>query len=255
MRKLMYVLLLFWAISVNAQNNRQFYLIKLYHFATHTQQKATEDFLQKAWLPAVHKKGIKQVGVFTPVGNDTATKKKIYLFIPLVSLNDVYRLDDALLKDPQYLSAGATYIQAAHDQPAYSRIETFVLRAFSDMPHMAKPVLSGPVEQRIYELRSYEGATEKLYRKKVDMFNQGGEIKLFKQLAFNAVFYGEVLAGSRMPNLMYMTSFDNMDERDKHWKIFFDHPEWKRLSALPEYQHTVSKVDIILLNPTSYSDL
>lgn len=255
MRKFIPVLLLFCTTSLHAQNNRQFYLIKLYHFADAVQQKTTEDFLQKAWLPAVHKKGIKQVGVFTPVGNDTSTKKKIYLFIPLSSLNDVYRLDDELLKDQPYLSAGAAYIQATHDRAAYGRIETFLLRAFSDMPQMGKPVLSGPVEQRVYELRSYEGATEKLYRKKVEMFNQGGEITLFKKLAFNAVFYGEVLAGSRMPNLMYMTSFDNMVERDKHWKTFFDHPEWKRLSALPEYQHTVSKLDIILLNPTSYSDL
>ncbi len=85
------------------------------------------------------------------------------------------------------------------------------------------------------------------------MFNEGGEIKLFKRLSFNAVFYAEVLSGNRMPNLMYMTSFDNMDERNKHWKAFGDDPEWKRLSGLEEYQHTVSKLDIILLHPTSYS--
>ncbi|MFZ6025831.1 MAG: NIPSNAP family protein [Bacteroidota bacterium] len=255
MRKIIYVLFLLSGLNLNAQNNRQFYLIKLYHFDEVAQQKATEDFLQKAWLPAVHKKGIKQVGVFTPVGNDTAVKKKIYLFIPLSSLTDVYRLDDALLKDQQYLSAGAAYLQTAHDKPAYNRIETFLLRAFADMPKMEKPVLSGPVNERVYELRSYEGATEKLYRKKVEMFNEGGEIKLFKSLSFNAVFYAEVLSGSRMPNLMYMTSFNNMNERNKHWKTFSDHPEWKRLSGLPEYQHTVSKLDIILLHPTIYSDL
>jgi len=255
MRNIIYVLFLLSALNLNAQNNRQFYLIKLYHFDEAAQQKATEDFLQKAWLPAVHKKGIKQVGVFTPVGNDTAGKKKVYLFIPLSSLNDVYRLDDELLKDQQFLSAGASYLQTAHDKAAYNRIEICLLRAFTDMPQMGKPVLSGPVNERVYELRSYEGATEKLYRKKVEMFNEGGEVKLFKELSFNAIFYGEVLAGSRMPNLMYMTSFDNMDERNKHWKTFFDHPDWKRLSGLPEYQHTVSKLDIILLHPTSYSDL
>lgn len=255
MRKIIYVLFLLSGLNLNAQNNRQFYLIKLYHFDEVAQQKATEDFLQKAWLPAVHKKGIKQVGVFTPVGNDTAVKKKIYLFIPLSSLTDVYRLDDALLKDQQYLSAGAAYLQTAHDKPAYNRIETFLLKAFADMPKMEKPVLSGPVNERVYELRSYEGAAEKLYRKKVEMFNEGGEIKLFKSLSFNAVFYAEVLSGSRMPNLMYMTSFNNMNERNKHWKTFSDHPEWKRLSGLPEYQHTVSKLDIILLHPTIYSDL
>lgn len=255
MQRIICTVLLLMAVHLNAQDNRQFYLIKLYHFDEPAQQKNTEDFLQKAWLPAIHKLGIKQVGVFTPVGNDTAGKKKLYVLLPLSSLNDVYRLDDALLKDQQYLSAGASYIQATHNQPAYNRMEMFLLRAFTDMPEMEKPVLSGPVTERVYELRSYEGATEKLYRKKVEMFNKGGEIKLFKRLSFNAVFYGEVLTGGRMPNLMYMTSFDNMDERNKHWKNFGDDPEWKRLSALPEYQHTISKLDIILLHPTTYSDL
>ena len=255
MKKVVYFFLLLSAITLNAQNNRQFYLIKLYHFDASEQQKTTEAYLEQAWIPAVHKIGIRQIGVFTPVGNDTAVKKRLYLFIPLSSLNDVYRLEDALLKDQQHLKAGADYIQAAHDKPPYKRIETFLLRAFTDMPGMEKPALHGPVSERIYELRSYEGSTEKKYRKKVEMFNQGGEIKLFKRLSFNAVFYGEVLTGSSMPNLMYMTSFDNMDERNRHWKTFVDDPEWKRLSALPEYQHTVSKLDIILLHPTHYSDL
>ena len=68
-----------------------------------------------------------------------------------------------------------------------------------------------------------------------------GEIALFSKLQFNAVFYAQVLAGSRMPNLMYMTSFNNMTERDEHWKAFGADTDWKRMSSLPEYQNTVSK--------------
>ncbi len=74
------------------------------------------------------------------------------------------------------------------------------------MPVSKKPVLKSSSVEKVYELRSYESATEKLYLNKVDMFNAGGEITLFEQLGFNAVFYGMVLAGSKMPNLMYMTS-------------------------------------------------
>ena len=108
--------------------------------------------------------------------------------------------------------------------------------------------------ERVYELRSYEGGTEKLFRNKVEMFNQGGEIKLFDRLKFNGVFYGEVLSGSRMPNLMYMTSFENIEDRDAHWKTFGQDPEWKKLSGLPQYQKNVSKSDIILMKATDYSD-
>jgi len=57
-----------------------------------------------------------------------------------------------------------------------------------------------------------------------------------------------------MPNLMYMTTFENMDERTKHWDAFKNDTEWKRLSGLPEYQHNVSKADIMLLRVAEYSD-
>ena len=86
------------------------------------------------------------------------------------------------------------------------------------------------------------------------MFNEGGEIDLFKQLNFNAVFYGSVVSGSRMPNLMYMTTFENKTDRDAHWKAFGDSPVWQKLKALPEYQNNVSKNDQIFLYPTLYSD-
>jgi hypothetical protein len=107
----------------------------------------------------------------------------------------------------------------------------------------------------VYELRSYESASEKIFRNKVQMFNAGGEIKLFDRLGFNAIFYSEVLFGPKMPNLMYMTSFANMPAREAHWKAFGADPEWKKLAALPEYQNNVSHIDITFLRPTDYSGL
>lgn len=255
MRNIILVICLLFIVAADAQDKRSFYEIRVYHFNDAAQLQKTAKFLEEAWIPAMHRQGVKHIGAFTPIGNDTALRKKLYLFIPLSSINAIHQLDDALLKDADYLAKGEGYLNAAYDQPTFARMETIVLRAFPDMPKYEKPSLKGNLSERIYELRSYEGATEKLYRKKVEMFNKGGEIPLFKRLGFNAVFYAEVLAGSSMPNLMYMTSFDNIEERNKHWKTFGDDPEWKRLFALPEYQHTVSKLDIILLHPTSYSDL
>jgi hypothetical protein len=52
-----------------------------------------------------------------------------------------------------------------------------------------------------------------------------------------------------------MTSFENMDERDKHWDAFRAAPAWKELSAKEEYKNTVSKAEIYLLTPMEYSDL
>ena len=86
------------------------------------------------------------------------------------------------------------------------------------------------------------------------MFNSGGEITLFDKLEFNAIFYGEVISGSKMPNLMYMTTFSDQESRDAHWKSFFESPEWDTLKNMEQYKNNVSKGDIYFLYPTSYSD-
>ncbi|MDP2336138.1 MAG: NIPSNAP family protein [Bacteroidota bacterium] len=86
------------------------------------------------------------------------------------------------------------------------------------------------------------------------MFNEGGEIKLFNSLNFNTVFSAEVISGSTMPNLMYLTTFADMPAHDTHWGAFRAHPDRKALSALPEYKNTVSNSVKILLHPTDYSD-
>lgn len=219
------------------------------------QVSQVDNFLKTAYLPALHRLGIAKVGVFVNVGIDTSSEKSIYVLIPMHSLEQLNLIEDGLAKDDVFNKDGAAYLNVAFDSPAYTRVETIVLRAFKDMPHFEVPRLKSDTAKRIYELRSYEASSEKLYKKKVQMFNEGGEITLFKKLGFNAVFYAEVLAGSHMPNLMYMTSFDNKSSRDEHWKTFGADPEWKRLSALPEYQHTVSRADVILLNPAIYSEL
>src|SRR5690606_35679776 len=114
---------------------------------------------------------------------------------------------------------------------------------------------STPKKDRIYELRSYEGPTEKYYRKKVEMFNEGGEVDLFDRLDFQALFYAEVLSGNSMPNLMYMTTFSDMKSHDEHWNTFRNHPDWKVMSGLEKYKNTVSGSTIQLLYPADYSDL
>ena len=128
------------------------------------------------------------------------------------------------------------------------------MKAFTDMPKMQPTVLNGERKDRIYELRSYESPSGAYFENKVDMFNAGGEVKLFKKLEFNAVFYGEVISGPKMPNLMYMTTFANQNSRDEHWKKFGSAPEWKQLKSMSKYQNNVSHIDIIFLYPTEYSD-
>ncbi|UJH91223.1 NIPSNAP family protein [Antarcticibacterium sp. 1MA-6-2] len=122
------------------------------------------------------------------------------------------------------------------------------------MPQMKPSTLTSAREKRIYELRSYQAPTEAYLQNKIEMFNEGGEIKLFDELGFNAVFYGEVIVSPHMPNLMYLTTFEDQESRDLHWKNFGDSPVWHKMSALEKYKDNVSHIDINFLYPTEYSD-
>ena len=256
--RLLVTSLLFFAFSCVAYGvppQSEFYELKVYHFKDATQERSIDQFLKDAYLPALHRAGIAKVGVFKPLANDTAADKQVYVLIPFRSLDQFATLPQTLDKDKKFATDGQGYLTAAHDQAPYQRMESILLRAFTEMPQMAAPSLTSAPQERIYELRSYEGPTEKRYQNKVEMFNKGGEVALFKRLGFNAVFYAEVLAGSHMPNLMYMTTFENMAERDKHWKTFGDDPAWVKLKSMPEYQNNVSHADIFLMHPTAYSDI
>ena len=233
---------------------RDYYEIKLYRLSTNDQVKKVDDFLQNAYLPALHRAGIPRVGVFHPIGNDTATDKRIYVFIPVRTLDKVAVVEDLMVNDPELIKAGDAYWNTAYNAVLYNRIETIILKAFPLMTTFNVPNLAGNKTDRVYELRSYEGPTERLYRQKVKMFNEGGEIALFKRLNFNAVFYSEVVAGSHQPNLMYMTSFNNWADREEHWKAFGSSPEWTKLKVMPEYLNSVSKNEQVFLHPAEFSE-
>jgi len=258
MKKIYWIVFLYAAFiggnAVYAQKGREFYQLTVYHFANADQEKSIDGYLKNAYLPALHRNNIKNVGVFKLIANDTAADKRIYVLVPLKKLKQMDEVAMKLLKDNDYLEKGKDYLDASFSNTPYVRMENILLKAFELAPKMSLPKLTGPKAERVFELRSYESGTEKLYRNKVEMFNQGGEVKLFDRLNFNAIFYGEVLSGSRMPNLMYMTSFENRTDRDAHWKTFGSDPEWKTLSSLPQYQKNVSKADILLLHPAEYSD-
>jgi hypothetical protein len=241
--------------AADKQPAKEFYEIKIYHIKTVEQEQLVEGYLQNAYLPAMHRAGISRVGVFKPLANDTAADKLVYVFIPYKTMEQMLSIPKVLANDAGYARAGSSYLNAPYTNPAYARMETIVLSAFRMAPVMQLPKLAGSRSDNIYELRSYESPSEKLYENKVHMFNEGGEVPLFARLGFNAVFYADVISGSHMPNLMYMTSFNNMAVHDEKWKAFGSDPEWKKLSGLPEYQHNVSKADIILMHATTYSDL
>lgn len=237
--------------QMSGNTNREFYELREYVLKNLTQQKVVEDYLQNAAIPALNRLGSNPVGVFTEMKPEGQTR--IYMIIPYKSLDDYIQERDKLSNDANYLQAGNNYLNASPKEPAYERIEKSLLRAFTGMPQLKAPEKN----ERIFELRRYESPNEQAAKKKIEMFNTGGEMDIFRKAGLRAVFFGEMLFGTHMPNLTYMLTYNDMAEHDANWGKFGSDPEWKKLSSIAEYkdENIISKITATFLVPASYSQI
>lgn len=228
----------------------EFYELRVYTLKDAAQQKLVEDYYQHAAIPALNKNGSKNIGVFTEQQPEGQTK--LFVIIPYKSMEDFVSAADKLSNDTTYQQAAA-YLNAKAAEPAYERIESSFLRAFAGMPQLQAPAN----KQRMFELRRYESASETAGKMKIKMFNDIGEIAIFKRVGLTPVFFGETLIGEMRPNLTYMLTFDDMAEHDKNWKTFGEDPEWNRIKAIPGYADAeiVSRITRTFLVPAGFSQI
>lgn len=236
------------------KSTREFYLIQIYHCSSNQQIQRIDTYLQNTYLPYLHQSGIEKVGVFAPIANDTAADKKLYVWIPMRSLNVLDKLDRGIEQLDPFGKNEIIDLENADSSLPYTRIERIVTKSFIYQPRFEKNSSLTKSPDRIYEYRSYESPTENAHLRKVHMFNEGGEVTLFKRLNFNAIFYAKAIVGDRMPNLIYMTSFNNMADRDAHWKAFGASPEWQSISNMPKYAKSVSRNETVLMTARMYAD-
>jgi len=243
------------AISIFAKEQaRDYYLIQVYHCSTAKQIENIDAFLKKTFLPYLHQNGIEKVGVFAPLDNDTATDKRLYVWVPFKNIQKLDELDQKIEAIDPMGTAAIIHLENADGSLPYTRIEKIITRAFKFQPQYVTKSTLTKSSSRVYEYRSYESPTEAMHLKKVHMFNEGGEVTLFASLNFNAIFYSKVIAGSSMPNLIYMTSFNSMEDRNAHWDRFDEAPLWKKISAAPEYINTVNRNETVLMSARDYAD-
>jgi hypothetical protein len=235
------------AATDSGDGKQQYLEFRQYYLNVGSKKNMVGDFLKNVGIPAMNRIGIGPVGVFNAVyGPNSPT---LYVLMVHKSLETVVNSASMLLADDQCRKTD--FIDAPLSEPAYVRMESSLMMAFKGLPQLRVP----EKKSRIFELRTYESHSIKAAKKKIEMFNEGGEIKVFLKTGLQPVFFGETLIGPKMPNLTYMLVFDDMTDRDAKWKVFGDDPEWKKLSGNPEYKDTVSNVTDIILRPTAYSQI
>lgn len=211
------------------------------------------NYLRDAKLPALNRLGIGPIGVFDVLFGPN--EPSVHMLLPHSNLESVTTAMARLGDDSTYLEAGKDVVNATLADPAFLRAERSVMRAFTHLPKLEVPPQQKDNLPRIFELRIYESHSMKAAVKKVEMFNEGGEIAIFKKTGLRPVFFGSTVIGPAMPNLTYMLAFSDMAERDKAWQTFRADPEWKALSGKTEYADTVSNIVDYILRPAPFSQI
>lgn len=211
-------------------------------------QNALHTYLEKALIPAFNKYGVKNVGVFKETGKSEPAK--VYVLIAYPSLEEYGDINMKVKSDSDFKKNSAEWDKMPADKPVFNRYSSSLLVAFDNMPSLKVP----PKEQRIFELRTYEGYNEDATRRKIKMFNEE-EFTIFDRTKLTRVFFGEAIAGPNLPCLTYMITFKDMEERDKNWAAFGADADWKKVSNDPQYANTVSNIRRIFLEPVPYSQV
>ena len=83
-------------LNIEKEQARDYYLIQIYHCSTAKQIENIDLYLKNTFLPYLHKNGIEKVGVFAPLNNDTASDKKLYVWVPFKNIQKLDKLDQYL---------------------------------------------------------------------------------------------------------------------------------------------------------------
>lgn len=216
------------------------------------QSQRLNDYLSKAYMPAVQRAGAGPVGFF---GSLIAANSPFVLgLISYPSLAALESVMEKLAADKEYQKQLADF--DAQPGLSYVRMERSLLRAFETTPTIEVPPTDAKRPPRVFELRVYESNNHTSVRRKMKMFDDG-EIAIFRKTGLLPVFFGETIFGRNMPNLAYMVAFDDLAARERNWRTFGGHPEWQKLRATPGLSdaEVVSNISNAILRPLPFSPI
>jgi hypothetical protein len=241
-----------------APAERQVLELRTYRFASEAKLKILADFVAQAAVPALNRAGVTPVGVFrlfkadNPKLNLEADELKLYVLMQHPDLASALSLPARLEADAVLTPLAKAVLGTPMNDPVYERFEAQLMLGFSECPKIEVPTQAAT---RVLQLRIYESHTGERALRKIEMFNEGGEIALFRRVGVNPVFFGQSIAGTLLPNLTYMVGFESPAALEAAWAAFIKHPEWEKMKADPKYAETVSRITNLILRPLPGSQI
>ena len=241
-------------LALPSNTQAEVYEVRGYILGDDSNEDSVDEYLSHALIPALKRYGIGPVGAFTNAPNDETGSKTIFVIIPHSDPSVMLQNREVIQSDQQYQGDAAAFFAHSNRDKSYQRISSEFLIAMQCWPKVKVPPGVTTNKDRVYELRIYESAHEKLGQLKVDMFNNG-EVPIFLDCGITPIFIGQSVIGPHTPNLTYLTMYPSEESRLQAWNLFREHPAWKALSRVKKYKGTVSRIHKYVLVPKAYSEM
>ena len=246
------------ALAADEPAKREFIEVRKYTVKDAEKRAALVSILDKALIPVLNRQGIKPVGVFVPIRRETPLEREakfalnVFVVIPHKTTDSFVNATAKLLADAEYRKDAAPIFETTSKNPVYTDCETLLLHGFPTMPTVEVPAL-GP--NRVFEWRLYRSFNIERNEAKIKMFDVGGELPLFREVGLNPIFFGDIIAGTRMPAFLYMIGCSSLEKHAEVWKTFVAHPKWIAMKDLPEYADTATEIESVVLTPSPGSQI
>ncbi|WP_162234650.1 NIPSNAP family protein [Sphingomonas sp. Leaf231] len=238
-----------------AAGTPEIFELRTYQLVNGPMRERLDAYLKNALIPAARRAGCGPIGTFAvSIG---AGSPGIHVLIPHPSIAHFVALPERLAADPSYVRAAEPFSGATPAGPAYATMNVKLMRGFPHFPRVEVPDGSAGTSTRIFELRTYFSHSEKAGSTKIDMFDTGGEIEIFRRTGLKPVFFAQDLTGPRLPSLTYMLTFPDLATRERNWRTFGTDPAWRQLIATPGLTDPdiTTGIDNQILSPTPYSQI
>ncbi len=237
--------------SVPPPSTRHFVEIRTYTVPNAGKRDLFVKILDNAFIPAMNRQGIKNIGVFVPVEGQEKFANDVFVVRECQALNAILGVS-TLVADKEFMEAAQEIFATDSKNPVFTACDSRLLQCFETLPTLQTPELG---EARAFEMRLYRSFNIERNAAKIHMFEHGGELALFRELGLNPIFFGEAVFGRMLPNLAYMVGGKSADALAESWKKFGPHPKWHELRDNTMYNDTATEIERVILKPSAGSQI
>lgn len=233
-----------------APERTRYYVVDNYYLKNGSQGARLAEYLRDGLIPATRRLEVPGPTIVLDA-LVAAHMPQVMTVTPYTAQEQIFAARARLRGDSAWRKALAGW----EAEPPYESHAETLLEAADYSPALPTPDAERETS-RVFELRLYHSPTERQLKALHERF-AGPEIRIFHRCGIHPLLYSSTLAGPKKPNLVYLTPFEDLSEREKAWNAFGADPEWikVRKESIDRDGQIASVVQISLYRAPAYSPI